>query len=156
LREIVADKRACKQILLNLLSNAVKFTPEGGRVTVVARQDGSFFEINVADTGIGVAPTELQRLGDPFFQARSTYDRPYEGAGLGLSIVRGLVGLHGGAISFASAPNEGSSVTVRLPMDCRQAERADALSARIETVSRRDGAHKPGSLHSHHQVQKIA
>jgi cell cycle sensor histidine kinase DivJ len=156
LGEIVADKRACKQILLNLLSNAVKFTPEGGRVTVVARQDGAFLEINVSDTGIGVTPAELQRLGDPFYQARSTYDRPYEGAGLGLSIVRGLVALHGGAISFASAPNEGASVTVRLPMDCRHAERADARSARIETVSRREGAHKAGSIHSHHQVKKIA
>jgi cell cycle sensor histidine kinase DivJ len=152
--EIVADKRACKQILLNLLSNAVKFTPEGGRVAVSARRDGGFVDINVSDTGIGVTPNELQRLGDPFYQARATYDRPYEGAGLGLSIVRGLVALHGGAISFASAPNEGASVTVRLPLDCRGAPRADALSARIETVSRREGA--PKSSHCHHQVKKIA
>ena len=152
--EIVADKRACKQILLNLLSNAVKFTPEGGRVAVSARRDGGCVDINVSDTGIGVTPTELQRLGDPFYQARATYDRPYEGAGLGLSIVRGLVALHGGAISFASAPNEGASVTVRLPLDCRGAQRADASSARIQTLPRREGACKPS--HSHHQVKKIA
>ena len=62
---------------------------------------------------------DLSRLGDPFFQAKATYDRPYEGAGLGLSIVRGLVGLHGGTIAFESAPNEGACVIVRLPMDCR-------------------------------------
>ena len=111
-------------------------------------------DINVSDTGIGVTPTELQRLGDPFYQARATYDRPYEGAGLGLSIVRGLVALHGGAISFASAPNEGASVTVRLPLDCRGAQRADASSARIQTLPRREGACKPS--HSHHQVKKIA
>jgi signal transduction histidine kinase len=154
--EMVADKRACKQILLNLLSNAVKFTPEGGRVAISARKEAGSIVINVSDTGIGVTPAELQRIGDPFYQARATYDRPYEGAGLGLSIVRGLVALHGGAISFASAPNEGASVTVRLPFDCRNAERADALSARIETVSRREGAHKSHSLHSHHQVKKIA
>ena len=154
--EIVADKRSCKQILLNLLSNAVKFTPEGGRVTVSARKEGGCVVVNVSDTGIGVTSAELQRLGDPFYQARATYDRPYEGAGLGLSIVRGLVALHGGAISFASAPNEGASVTVRLPFDCRDAKRADALSARIETVSRHDGAQKAHSLHSHHQVKKIA
>ncbi|MCW2317939.1 His Kinase A (phospho-acceptor) domain-containing protein [Rhodoblastus acidophilus] len=154
--DIVADKRACKQILLNLLSNAVKFTPEGGKVAVSARAEGRLVVLNVSDTGIGVTPGELQRLGDPFYQARATYDRPYEGAGLGLSIVRGLVALHGGAISFASAPNEGASVTVKLPLDCREAERADALSARIETVSRRDGAHKHHSLHAHHQVKKIA
>ena len=93
--DIVADKRACKQILLNLLSNAIKFTQEGGSVSVQVRADGSFIEIAVSDTGIGVTPADLVRLGDPFFQARSTYDRPLR-RGLGLSIVRGLVGLHGG------------------------------------------------------------
>jgi hypothetical protein len=72
--EIVADKRATKQILLNLLSNAVKFTPEGGRVAISARREGGCAVLNVSDTGIGVTPTELQRLGDPFYQARATYD----------------------------------------------------------------------------------
>ena len=156
LEEVVADKRAIKQILLNLLSNAVKFTPEGGRVAISARPDAGFVEINVADTGIGVNPAELERLGDPFFQARSTYDRPYEGAGLGLSIVRGLVALHGGAISFESAPNEGASVTVRLPLDCRHIPRSDALTTRINGFHRRGAAQRAGQLNSNDQVKKIA
>jgi cell cycle sensor histidine kinase DivJ len=137
LDEIVADKRACKQILINILSNAVKFTPDGGKVALVARPDGGFVEIAVSDTGIGVTQNDLARLGDPFFQARATYDRPYEGAGLGLSIVRGLVGLHGGAIRFESAANEGACVTVRLPMDCRIAPKNAAHPAKIETLARR-------------------
>lgn len=135
--EIVADKRACKQILLNILSNALKFTPEGGSVSVAARPDGAFVEIAVSDSGIGVAQADLGRLGDPFFQAKATYDRPYEGAGLGLSIVRGLVGLHGGALSFESAPNQGACVTVRLPLDCRTARMSANNSMKIETLARR-------------------
>jgi cell cycle sensor histidine kinase DivJ len=137
LDEIVADKRACKQVLINILSNAIKFTPEGGKVTLAARPDGGWVEFTVSDTGIGVTQNELARLGDPFFQARATYDRPYEGAGLGLSIVRGLVGLHGGAIRFESAPNAGACVTVRLPMDCRIAPKSVAHPAKIETLARR-------------------
>jgi cell cycle sensor histidine kinase DivJ len=137
LGDIVADKRACRQILLNLLSNAVKFTPEGGTITASARIDGGFVELTVADSGVGVAPEDFVKLGDPFFQARSAYDRPYEGAGLGLSIVRGLVGLHGGGLSFASAPGQGARVTVRLPLDCRRVEKT---SARIECLPPRPRA----------------
>jgi cell cycle sensor histidine kinase DivJ len=135
--EIVADKRACKQILLNLLSNAIKFTQEGGSVAVQVRADGAFVEIAVADTGIGVTQADLDRLGDPFFQAKSTYDRPYEGAGLGLSIVRGLVGLHGGSMTFESAPTEGACVTVRLPFDCREGRKQAGNYVKIETLARR-------------------
>jgi two-component system, cell cycle sensor histidine kinase DivJ len=116
--ELVADKRACRQILLNLLSNAVKFTPPEGRVTIGAYVADSMIHINVSDTGIGIAAQDLPRLGEPFFQVRSNYDRSYEGAGLGLSLVRGLVGLHGGALWLESSPGVGTRVTVRLPLDC--------------------------------------
>jgi cell cycle sensor histidine kinase DivJ len=156
LDEIVADKRACKQILLNILSNAVKFTPEGGKVALVARADGGFVEITVSDTGIGVNQNDLSRLGDPFFQARATHDRPYEGAGLGLSIVRGLVALHGGAIRFESAPNEGACVTVRLPFDCRIAPRTAAHPAKIETLARRSRVVVHSPSRPNLQVKKIA
>ena len=155
--EIVADRRACKQILLNLLSNAIKFTPERGSVAIHARPDGAFVEIAVMDTGIGVSPADLPRLGDPFFQARATYDRPYEGAGLGLSIVRGLVGLHGGTLSFESAPNQGACVTVRLPRDCRLRHVSIEKNVNIETLARR--ALPPASSdlpRSNDQVKKIA
>jgi two-component system, cell cycle sensor histidine kinase DivJ len=133
--EIVADRRACKQILINLLSNAVKFTPAGGRVRIAVAPEGNLLALTVADTGIGVAPADLGRLGDPFFQASATHDRAYEGTGLGLSVVRGLVGLHGGAITIESAPKKGTAVTVRLPLDCRNAGAVPG-AALIETIPR--------------------
>ena len=136
LEEIVGDRRACKQILLNLLSNAVKFTPEHGHVVVKARPEGNTLVISVSDTGIGIAATDLACLGDPFFQARSSLCRPYEGTGLGLSVVRGLLGLHGGTIAIESEIGKGTLVTVRLPLDCR-VPRHTSTSARIETISRR-------------------
>jgi two-component system, cell cycle sensor histidine kinase DivJ len=132
---MTADKRALKQVLINLLSNAVKFTPFGGEIAIQARPDGNSLRVTVSDTGIGIAPQDLSRLGDPFFQAKSTYDRPYEGTGLGLSLVRGLVGLHGGSISVESAPGQGTRVSIRLPLECTGAAAMPA-GAKIETVVR--------------------
>ena len=137
LSELIADKRACKQILINLLSNAVKFTPAGGHVALNVQPEGNSVLLSVADTGIGILGADLGRLGDPFFQARATYDRPYEGTGLGLSVVRGLVGLHGGSIRVESAPGEGTRVVIRLPLDCRGAKGAQRPGAKIETLARR-------------------
>ncbi|MDE3175736.1 MAG: HAMP domain-containing histidine kinase, partial [Pseudomonadota bacterium] len=82
--EIVADKGACRQIVVNLLSNAVKFTPPNGRVIVEARVEGDEALLSVTDTGIGVKPEDLPRLGDPFFQIKNGYDRRFECTGLGL------------------------------------------------------------------------
>jgi cell cycle sensor histidine kinase DivJ len=118
LPEVVADRRALNQILINLISNAVKFTPRGGRVTVSAVCDGSKFAIAVEDTGVGIGEDDLPRLGEAFFQARTSYDRRHDGSGLGLSIVKGLVELHGGDIDIRSRLGEGTRVTVRLPIDC--------------------------------------
>ena len=73
----------------------------------------------MADTGIGIAEADLPRLGDPFFQAGSAYSRSHEGTGLGLSVVRGLVGLHQGELTIESADGDGTAVTVSLPIDCR-------------------------------------
>lgn len=135
--ELVADKRACKQIMLNLLSNSVKFTPAGGKVGIRVAPEGNLLAVTVTDTGIGIAASDLGRLGDPFFQASASHDRAYEGTGLGLSVVRGLVGLHGGAITVESALKKGTSVTVRLPLDCRsQPAGAAKGSAAIETIPR--------------------
>jgi cell cycle sensor histidine kinase DivJ len=134
--DLVADKRACKQILLNLLSNAVKFTPAGGKVRVRLAPEGNLLAVTVTDTGIGIGADDLTRLGDPFFQASASHDRAYEGTGLGLSVVRGLVGLHGGAIMVESAPRKGTSVTIRLPMDCRAPGPAATTAAKIETIPR--------------------
>lgn len=138
LGEVIADKRACKQIVINLLSNALKFTPGGGEVVIAAKPLGTSVCICVVDTGIGIAPGDLARLGDAFFQGACGFDRPYEGTGLGLSVVRGLVGLHGGTIAIESAPGEGTRVTVRLPLDCRAAAAAPSGAAKIETIPRYD------------------
>jgi cell cycle sensor histidine kinase DivJ len=124
LPDLQADRQACQQILLNLLSNAVKFTPEGGRVTVQARRDGDRLALTVRDTGIGVCQTELPRLGVPFYQASSARSRHEKGSGLGLSVVRGLVGLHQGRLAISSAPGNGMSVTVSLPWEYGPGSRA--------------------------------
>jgi cell cycle sensor histidine kinase DivJ len=113
---IVGDRRALKQVMINLLSNAVKFTPAGGRVVLALVRDGDMIDLSVSDTGIGIAAADLPKLGDPFFQAKSSYDRTHEGTGLGLSVVRGLVGLHGGKLTVESAPGTGTRVAVRLPI----------------------------------------
>lgn len=118
LPEVVVDRRALNQILINLISNAIKFTPRGGRVTVSATHDGAEFAIAVEDTGVGIGEEDLPRLGEAFFQARASYDRKHDGSGLGLSIVKGLVKLHGGDIDIRSRLNQGTRVTVRLPINC--------------------------------------
>ena len=120
LPELVADERALRQIVLNLLSNAIKFTGRDGRVVISGRVDRNEVVLSVADSGIGIAEGDLKQLGNPFFQAHASYDRPYEGSGLGLSVVKGLVELHGGRIDIASRLGEGTKVTLRLPLDCRR------------------------------------
>ena len=110
------DPRAFKQIVLNLASNAIKFTERGGTVTVAAAADASRLVLRVTDTGVGIAADDLKRIGDPFFQAGKTYQRRHEGTGLGLSIVKSLVGLHGGEMTVQSKIDEGTTVTVALPL----------------------------------------
>jgi two-component system, cell cycle sensor histidine kinase DivJ len=113
---MTGDPRAFKQIVLNLVSNAIKFTERGGTVTVSSHVDGSRLVLRVTDTGVGIAADDLKRLGDPFFQAGKTYERRHEGTGLGLSIVKSLVALHGGELTVQSKIDEGTSVTIALPL----------------------------------------
>ena len=113
--EVTADRRALKQIMLNLLSNAIKFTPAQGSVTVTLEAIGPYLEIIVSDTGVGVAPADLKRLGRPFEQAGDA-DQRAQGTGLGLSLVRALAELHGGRMTIDSTLGEGTAVTVRLPV----------------------------------------
>ncbi len=115
--EIHADKRAVQQMLINLVSNAVKFTPEGGRVTIGGKRIGSRLHFWVSDTGIGIAEDDLSTIGKPFTQLQNDYTRQYEGTGLGLSLVKGLVALHDGTMSIESAVGEGTVVTISLPVD---------------------------------------
>jgi cell cycle sensor histidine kinase DivJ len=113
---VTGDPRAFKQIVLNLVSNAIKFTEPGGKVTVSAEVEGSHITLRVTDTGVGIAADDLQRIGNPFFQAGKTYQRRHEGTGLGLSIVKSLVALHSGELTLVSKVNEGTTVTVALPL----------------------------------------
>ncbi|MCE2968821.1 MAG: ATP-binding protein [Burkholderiales bacterium] len=109
------DARRLHQILLNLLSNAVKFTPAGGDVRVRAAHAAGGLAIAVADTGVGIAPEQMQRLFAPFAQARSRGLRGEEGTGLGLALSRRLAELHGGRLQVDSAPGRGSTFTLWLP-----------------------------------------
>ena len=110
-----ADRRALKQIALNLISNALKFTPRGGSVTVTLHRDGSVMELLVADTGVGIGPEDVKRLGRPFEQAGGAAQRA-AGTGLGLSLVRSFAELHGGEMIIESRLGEGTTVSVRMPV----------------------------------------
>jgi cell cycle sensor histidine kinase DivJ len=116
--DIVADKRSFQQIMLNLISNAIKFTRRGGKIVILGQAEGGMLAVTVQDTGVGIDAEDLPRIGEPFFQARSSYDRRHDGTGLGLSIVKGLVALHGGDMQIVSRLGEGTSVCIRLPFDC--------------------------------------
>jgi cell cycle sensor histidine kinase DivJ len=115
--ELPADKRACKQMLINLISNAIKFTDPGGWVRVSARRVDGSVEFSVADNGIGIAEADLPKLGKPFVQANNSYDRSCDGAGLGLSVVKGLARLHGGRLELNSSLGRGTNATIVLPLE---------------------------------------
>ncbi|MGD9913850.1 MAG: sensor histidine kinase [Rhizobiaceae bacterium] len=115
--DVCADSRAVRQMLINLVANAIKFTPQGGAVTVAARRLGSRVLLTVSDTGIGIAAADLGRLGKPFSQVQNDYTREFEGTGLGLAVVKGLVALHKGTLTIESTEGEGTVVTISLPVD---------------------------------------
>jgi signal transduction histidine kinase len=121
---VEADRRAVKQILINLLSNAIKFTPSGGAVTVRARAENAALVLSVEDTGIGIPIDQVQHLGNPFVQARSSAGTAHEGTGLGLALVRALADVHGGRLRIESTLNQGTTVTVTIP--CLASAESDA------------------------------
>ena len=119
LGDITGDERKIKQILLNLLSNAVKFTPEGGRIGIKARQTDGSVEISVTDTGVGIAPDDQARIFEEFRQVGSDYTHKVEGTGLGLTLAKKFVELHGGKIWVESEVGKGSKFTFTLPTKVR-------------------------------------
>jgi cell cycle sensor histidine kinase DivJ len=114
--EINADRRAVQQMLINLVSNAIKFTPDGGSVAIGAKRIGSRLHFWVSDTGIGISADDLSHIGKPFMQVQNDYTRRFEGAGLGLSLVKGLVSLHDGTMAIESELGGGTMVTISLPV----------------------------------------
>ena len=132
-----ADPERLQQILVNLLSNAVKFTPDGGRVTVTAGRHKDQVWIAVQDTGVGIPREELARIWDPFYQVESTLRRRHGGSGLGLTIVRRLVELHGGVVRAESdGQDRGSRFTFTVPLSTEpvSAEAPAPREPRIERV----------------------
>ena len=133
-----ADAGKLKQMLLNLLSNAIKFTGDGGAVTVNARRNGSWIEIAVTDTGIGIAASDLDRLFGEFQQLDQLPGGRQEGTGLGLALTRRFAQLHGGTVSVVSERGKGSTFTIRLP-----ARAAIHPSATAASPSSEAGADNP-------------
>ena len=126
---LVADRRALKQIVVNLLSNAVKFTPEGGKVTVRSRLRESRIHLMISDTGIGIAPQSLRRLGRPFEQVEHQLTKTYPGSGLGLAIAKSLTNLHGGSMRLRSKLGTGTVVCVSLPRQTQKKKGKSEVSA---------------------------
>jgi signal transduction histidine kinase len=130
--QVSADKRKLKQILYNLLSNAVKFTPDGGSIRVAAKQktgselpipfadqaaEQRWIQISVADTGIGLDPAYVKKIFEPFEQADNSSERKYQGTGLGLSLCKKLVELHGGHIwAVSEGQGKGSEFSFVIPV----------------------------------------
>ena len=111
---IRGDERKIKQVLLNLLSNAIKFTPEGGRIEVGAAQVNGAVEVSVRDTGVGIAPEDLDAVFEEFKQVGANAAKQ-EGTGLGLALSRKFIELHGGTIRVTSEVGAGSTFTLSLP-----------------------------------------
>jgi signal transduction histidine kinase len=114
--DFTGDERKVKQVLVNLLSNAVKFTPEGGQIKVEATEGDSAVIVSVADTGIGIAKDDQEAIFEEFRQASGNYAQKREGTGLGLTLTRKFVELHGGKIWVESEVGKGSRFTFTLPI----------------------------------------
>jgi len=113
---IVADRGKIKQILTNLLSNAVKFTPAGGRVHLTAERRDRFLQVSIQDTGIGIRKEDQERIFAAFIQVDGSYARKYQGTGLGLTLVKRFVEMHGGEIWVTSEVGRGSTFSFRIPL----------------------------------------
>ncbi|GAB4518174.1 MAG: hypothetical protein Kow00133_03010 [Amphiplicatus sp.] len=145
LPESFLHPRAVRQILLNLLSNAVKFASDGG-VTLKAARDGEEIVLVVRDTGVGMSQAELAKLGARFTAAHGDGVRGAKGAGLGLALAFALAELHGGSMTLASAPGEGVTAAVRLPIAAPAAPARGRRLAAVSAAASGEGGDKPAIL----------
>ena len=113
-KSVLIDAKIVRQIVLNLLSNALKFTGEGG-ISVTAALRGETIEVTVKDTGVGMSPDDLSRVGTRFHQARQEGVRGAKGSGIGLSLSKALARVHGGELQLSSEAGRGTTAVLRLP-----------------------------------------
>jgi len=124
-----ADAGRVEQVLCNLVSNALKFTPSGGRVSISAQRDGDLMVIEVADTGIGIAPKDREKIFEPFYQAGDLMTRSSKGTGLGTTIAKEIVEAHGGRIWFESVVGEGTRFLFTLPISSARSAEMSAFES---------------------------
>lgn len=136
LPRIEGDPDLVRQVVLNLLGNALKYTPPGGRITVTVAEDTATVRISIADTGPGIAPDELRRIFQQFYRVGETAEK--DGTGLGLTIVRYIVNLHGGHVDVQSKLGHGATFSVLLPKEqyARPGENPLALGDSSEQLTR--------------------
>ncbi|HWI58842.1 MAG TPA: hybrid sensor histidine kinase/response regulator, partial [Bacillota bacterium] len=137
LDRVLADRDKLEKILLNLVFNALKFTPAGGRVEVRAERHGEEFVLQVADTGMGIAEKNLPHVFDRFWQADSSSKRKYQGAGIGLALVKELVEIQAGKVTVQSKEGEGTTFAVRLPYQPAETLPQPATDSTTEAASDR-------------------
>jgi signal transduction histidine kinase len=128
LEQVVTDRDKLEKIVLNLFFNAIKFTPAGGSVKLAARRDGDFWTLQVTDTGMGIAPENLPNVFRRFWQADNSAQRKFQGAGIGLALVKELVEVQAGTVAVQSELDKGTTMTVRLPFEAPSVE-ADSEEA---------------------------
>lgn len=138
---VQSDEAKLRQILVNMLSNAVKFTSEG-EVSVVVKSDGGDARVYVSDTGVGIAPGNLKKIFDPFWQVDQGTTRESAGTGLGLTISHRLAQLLGGGISVRSTPGAGTVFLLELPLAA--AERLDSSESLTPPGPKADSSTLPG------------
>ena len=133
---IVGDDAALEKVVLNILSNAVKFTPSGGKVSINVARARQGVEVAIADTGTGISQTDLGKIFERFYQADASSTRRHGGTGIGLSLSKRLVELHGGSISASSKLGEGTRIAFWLPQVAGEAQRSvSAAPALVESLA---------------------
>jgi signal transduction histidine kinase len=113
---VKANQKQVEHILRNLINNSIKFNKKGGKISIDAKKKGKFVEVAIKDTGIGIPKDKLPRVFDRFYQIDSSTVRVYGGTGLGLSVVKELIEVHGGEIGVESSPGKGSRFRFTLPI----------------------------------------
>ncbi len=134
---VVTDRDKLEKILLNLVFNAIKFTPAKGQVTIRAKKFGDYAQIEVVDTGMGIAESNIPYLFTRFWQADTSAQRKYQGTGIGLALVKELVEVQGGSVAVTSKEGQGTTMTVRLPVTVGREEKTVPVSSPM-TVSPAD------------------